>query len=143
MFSVGRKKGSDVFSTDTWVKMDLEKQATYDGADVPLIVTLTIETVERRGLDCPDIYRISGPTSLVKQLRTELITSKPSAIDDSQYADINIMTSVLKQYLQDIPKPVVNSESFTEFHASLSESPFFLLLRGVFPAATTTTSISL
>ena len=29
-------------------------------------------------------------------------------------------TSILKQYLQDIPKPVISQESFVEFHASLS-----------------------
>lgn len=128
VFSSGsqRKKSKDeLFAPESWVKLDLEKQAALDHHDIPLIIHLCIEAIDKRGLSTPELYRISGRSSTVKILRVELISGNPPSLDDEQYADINIITSVLKQYLQDIPKPVISTESYSEFLASLSERPPF------------------
>jgi len=70
------KESEGLFSQDTWVKLDLEKQAAHDGSEIPYIVVLTIEAIEKRGMDNPELYRLSGRSTVVKQLRTELLSGR-------------------------------------------------------------------
>ncbi|ORZ39492.1 Rho GTPase activation protein, partial [Catenaria anguillulae PL171] len=75
---------------------------------VPDIVEHCIEAVEKIGMDMEGIYRKSGPSSLTKQAVAELDRGQvPDLANEDIYGDATVATSVLKQYLRDLPNPLI------------------------------------
>lgn len=87
----------------------LERQLERDQQRVPMILAKCAEAVERCGLEHEGIYRQSGQSSQVNQLRTKFdlnaemvdLTVLPVA------QDINNVTSVLKMYLRELPEGLI------------------------------------
>ncbi|KAK2764282.1 Rho-type gtpase-activating protein [Arachnomyces sp. PD_36] len=91
---------------------DLEQRLQYEKCVIPGIVTRCIEEVELRGMDMEGIYRKSGGSSQVQQIR-EGFEANPSDYDISDPdLDIHAVTSALKQYLRKLPMPLITFDVY-------------------------------
>jgi len=77
---------------------------------VPLLVKRCTTEIEKRGLDIIGLYRLCGSETKKKMLR-EAFEADPEAVDLSSenVPDINVITSLLKEYLRELPEPVFSS----------------------------------
>ncbi|KAI9431433.1 hypothetical protein H4582DRAFT_2085110 [Lactarius indigo] len=74
--------------------------------DVPKIVKICIEEVDKRGLDAEGIYRVSGRHSNVQELQHKLERSEEAFSFNSYTDDIYSVASFLKLYLRELPEPL-------------------------------------
>ncbi|OCH92733.1 RhoGAP-domain-containing protein [Obba rivulosa] len=101
--------------------------------EVPKIVRLCIKEIEARGLDAEGIYRVSGRHAAVQELQHKIERNEAAFAFNPAIDDVYAVSSLLKQYLRELPEPVFkfplqdriqHSEDLEE-HASNN----FLLLR--------------
>uniref|UniRef100_A0A9J7XV26 Myosin IXAb n=1 Tax=Cyprinus carpio carpio TaxID=630221 RepID=A0A9J7XV26_CYPCA len=86
---------------------------TSDERAVPLVVEKLINYIEMHGLYTEGIYRKSGSTNKSKELKQGLDTDVNSVnLDDY---NIHVIASVLKQWLRDLPNPLMTFELYEEF----------------------------
>ncbi|KFM76428.1 Rho GTPase-activating protein 100F, partial [Stegodyphus mimosarum] len=77
------------------------------GYGVPLIVKRCTEEVERRGLDIVGIYRLCGSALRKRLLKEEFERNTLLAnLSVEHVPDINVVTSLLKDYLRELPEPL-------------------------------------
>ncbi|XP_062849120.1 unconventional myosin-IXAb isoform X2 [Trichomycterus rosablanca] len=88
-------------------------QLTSDDRAVPLVVEKLINYIEMHGLYTEGIYRKSGSTNKIKELKLGLDTDVNSVILDDY--NIHVIASVLKQWLRDLPNPLMTFELYEEF----------------------------
>jgi hypothetical protein len=74
--------------------------------DVPKIIKICIEEVDRRGLDAEGIYRVSGRHANVHELQHKLERSEEAFSFNSYTDDIYSVASFLKLYLRELPEPL-------------------------------------
>ncbi|KZW02078.1 RhoGAP-domain-containing protein [Exidia glandulosa HHB12029] len=72
----------------------------------PRIVQLCISEIEARGLEMEGIYRISGRHALVQDLVHKIERDERSFKFDPQTDDVYCVSSLLKQYLRQLPEPL-------------------------------------
>ncbi|EGN95220.1 hypothetical protein SERLA73DRAFT_95907 [Serpula lacrymans var. lacrymans S7.3] len=89
--------------------VDLANQMARDNVEIPPIVEKCCETIEKYGLQSQGIYRISGMTSKVAQLKERLDRDLDAVNFDSEEwtSDINNVTSVIKLWLRELPDPIL------------------------------------
>ncbi|TRM65399.1 Rho GTPase activation protein [Schizophyllum amplum] len=89
--------------------VDLAEQMVRDNVEVPRIVEKCCQAIEKYGLRSQGIYRLSGTTSKVQNLRQRLDKDLDSVDLDSQEwsSDINNVASVIKQWLRELPDPLL------------------------------------
>lgn len=89
----------------------LQRRAIYENQKVPLIITMCLQEVERRGFDIEGIYRLSGGNSAIVAIENAFASASGtldlSKINDVLSGDINAVTSALKRYLRKLPDPLV------------------------------------
>ncbi|XP_076011513.1 unconventional myosin-IXAa isoform X2 [Genypterus blacodes] len=86
---------------------------TNDERTVPLVVEKLINYIEMHGLYTEGIYRKSGSTNKIKELKQGLDTDVDSVnLDDY---NIHVIASVFKQWLRDLPNPLMTFELYEEF----------------------------
>ncbi|XP_036098970.1 unconventional myosin-IXa isoform X4 [Molossus molossus] len=86
---------------------------TSEDRTVPLVVEKLINYIEMHGLYTEGIYRKSGSTNKIKELRQGLDTDAESVnLDDY---NIHVIASVFKQWLRDLPNPLMTFELYEEF----------------------------
>uniref|UniRef100_A0A8C3U781 Myosin IXA n=1 Tax=Catharus ustulatus TaxID=91951 RepID=A0A8C3U781_CATUS len=92
---------------------------TSEERAVPLLVEKLINYIEMHGLYTEGIYRKSGSTNKIKELRQGLDTD----IDNVNLDDYNIhvIASVFKQWLRDLPNPLMTFELYEEFLRVMGE----------------------
>ncbi|KAJ2518597.1 hypothetical protein H4217_003228 [Coemansia sp. RSA 1939] len=75
---------------------------------VPTIVEKCLTEIELRGLEEIGIYRVSGAAADVSRLR-QMFNSDPESIDlsHSDFHDINVVSGVMKQFLRELPEPLM------------------------------------
>ncbi|KAG7493826.1 rac GTPase-activating protein 1-like [Solea senegalensis] len=73
---------------------------------IPALVICCIKEIEHRGLNEVGLYRISGQERMVKELKEKLIRGKvlPQL---NKVEDINVVTGVLKDFLRNLPEPLL------------------------------------
>ncbi|KNE63118.1 hypothetical protein AMAG_08282 [Allomyces macrogynus ATCC 38327] len=92
-----------MFGTDLTVWM-----ANDAPTALPVVVEKGIQAVEAIGMDYEGVYRKSGPLQLVKQAVAEFEKGAvPNLADEATYGDVSVATSVVKQYLRDLPNPLI------------------------------------
>uniref|UniRef100_A0A665T0F6 Rac GTPase-activating protein 1 n=1 Tax=Echeneis naucrates TaxID=173247 RepID=A0A665T0F6_ECHNA len=73
---------------------------------IPALVIYCIKEIEKRGLHEVGLYRVSGQERLVKELKEKLIRGK-TLPPLSKVEDINVITGVLKDFLRNLPEPLL------------------------------------
>ncbi|KAF9650726.1 hypothetical protein BDM02DRAFT_3164672 [Thelephora ganbajun] len=73
--------------------------------EIPKIVRICIEEVDKRGLDAEGIYRVSGRVASVNELRHR-IEKNEEAFRFYPTDDIFVVASLLKMYLRELPEPL-------------------------------------
>ncbi|KAH7371354.1 rho-type GTPase-activating protein-like protein 2 [Pyrenochaeta sp. MPI-SDFR-AT-0127] len=97
-----------LFGSDLTARCEFEKQM------IPRIVSRCIEEVELRGMDVEGIYRKSGGTSQVNQVRSGFETDNEHDISDPDL-DIHAVTSALKNYFRRLPVPLITFDVYDQF----------------------------
>uniref|UniRef100_A0AAQ5XC49 Rac GTPase-activating protein 1 n=1 Tax=Amphiprion ocellaris TaxID=80972 RepID=A0AAQ5XC49_AMPOC len=73
---------------------------------IPALVIYCIKEIERRGLHEVGLYRVSGQERMVKELKEKLIRGK-TLPPLNKVEDINVITGVLKDFLRNLPEPLL------------------------------------
>ncbi|KAM3878567.1 rac GTPase-activating protein 1-like [Diretmus argenteus] len=73
---------------------------------IPALVIYCIKEIEHRGLHEVGLYRVSGAERLVKQLKERMLRGK-TLPPLSKVEDINVITGVLKDFLRNLPEPLL------------------------------------
>uniref|UniRef100_A0A673D124 Myosin IXAa n=1 Tax=Sphaeramia orbicularis TaxID=375764 RepID=A0A673D124_9TELE len=103
---------------------------TSDERTVPLVVEKLINYIEMHGLYTEGIYRKSGSTNKIKELKQGLDTDVNSMnLDDY---NIHVIASVFKQWLRDLPNPLMTFELYGEFIRAMALQDKKEMIRGVY-----------
>ncbi|XP_078139376.1 unconventional myosin-IXAa-like [Centroberyx gerrardi] len=103
---------------------------TSEERTVPHLVEKLINYIEMHGLYTEGIYRKSGSTNKIKELRQGLDTDVNSVnLDDY---NIHVIASVLKQWLRDLPSPLMTFELYEEFLRAMGQPDKREVIRGVY-----------
>ncbi|XP_033490984.2 unconventional myosin-IXAb-like isoform X10 [Epinephelus lanceolatus] len=103
---------------------------TSEERTVPQLVEKLINYIEMHGLYTEGIYRKSGSTNKIKELRQGLDTDVNSVnLDDY---NIHVIASVLKQWLRDLPSPLLTFELYEEFLRAMGQPDKREVIRGVY-----------
>ncbi|KAK0131396.1 Beta-chimaerin [Merluccius polli] len=82
----------------------------------PMVVDMCIREIELRGLKSEGLYRVSGFSEHVDDVRLAFDRDGEKAdISANVYADINIIAGALKLYLRDLPIPVITFDLYSTF----------------------------
>lgn len=86
-----------------------------DQSPVPLVVYQCIQAVDLFGLDHEGIYRVSGNTVQVQELKAQFDRNALS-VDfrnpEAFHHDVNNPANLLKQFLRELPDPLLTSEHY-------------------------------
>uniref|UniRef100_A0A8C1UN63 Myosin IXAa n=1 Tax=Cyprinus carpio TaxID=7962 RepID=A0A8C1UN63_CYPCA len=99
---------------------------TNDERAVPLVVEKLINYIEMHGLYSEGIYRKSGSTNKIKELKQDV---NGMNLDDY---NINVIASVFKQWLRDLPNPLMTFELYEEFLRAMGLQDKKEVIRGVY-----------
>nr|XP_023408651.1 unconventional myosin-IXa isoform X8 [Loxodonta africana] len=103
---------------------------TSEDRTVPLVVEKLINYIEMHGLYTEGIYRKSGSTNKIKELRQGLDTDAENVnLDDY---NIHVIASVFKQWLRDLPNPLMTFELYEEFLRAMGLQDRKETIRGVY-----------
>ncbi|EKM50139.1 uncharacterized protein PHACADRAFT_32967 [Phanerochaete carnosa HHB-10118-sp] len=97
--------------------VDLAEQLLRDDLEVPPIMVKCCEAIEKYGLHAQGIYRVGGTITKVKELRERLDKDMDTVnLDANEWSsEISVVTSVLKQWLRELPNPLMTFELHEEF----------------------------
>lgn len=77
---------------------------------------MCIREIESRGLKSEGLYRISGFSESVEEVKSRFDKDgEKTDISVNAYEDINIITGALKLYLRDLPVPVISFDAYPRF----------------------------
>ncbi|KAI2639366.1 hypothetical protein GGS21DRAFT_426960 [Xylaria nigripes] len=87
---------------------------------VPMVVHQCIQAVDMFGLAVEGIYRLSGSSMHVNKLKGLFDADQDSQILDFRnpenfFHDVNSVAGLLKQFLRDLPDPLLTSEHYVAF----------------------------
>ncbi|RPD58368.1 RhoGAP-domain-containing protein [Lentinus tigrinus ALCF2SS1-6] len=74
--------------------------------EIPKIVRICIEDIDRRGLDAEGIYRVSGRHAAVQELQHKIERNEAAFSFNPAVDDVYSVASFLKMYLRELPEPV-------------------------------------
>lgn len=97
-----------LFGSDLSARCEFEKQM------IPGVVTRCISEVELRGMDVEGVYRKSGGSSQVNQVRSGFEAKEDYDISDPDL-DIHSITSALKNYFRRLPVPLITFDVYDQF----------------------------
>lgn len=83
-----------------------------DGVQLPGVFRECIDYIERHGMKCEGIYRVSGIKSKVDELKAAYDREESPNLEDY---DPNTVASLLKQYLRELPENVLTKELMPRF----------------------------
>ncbi|XP_075713831.1 unconventional myosin-IXa isoform X2 [Rhinoderma darwinii] len=103
---------------------------TNEDRTVPVLLEKLISYIEMHGLYTEGIYRKPGSTNKIRELRQNLDTD----IDIVNLDDYNIhvIASVFKQWLRELPNPLMTFELYEEFLRSMGLGERKETVRGVY-----------
>lgn len=81
---------------------------------VPLVVDRLITTIEMHGLYTEGIYRKSGVSSKVKELKVKMDEGALEKVDFENY-QVHVLAAVLKSFFRDMPEPLLTFEYYDDF----------------------------
>ncbi|VDI00532.1 RalA-binding protein 1 [Mytilus galloprovincialis] len=90
----------------------VERNRCYDGVELPAMFRECIDYIEEHGLSCEGIYRISGVKSKIQLLKDCYNKGLPVFLEEHEP---NIVASLLKQFLRELPEPVLTAWLMPKF----------------------------
>ncbi|XP_075038117.1 rho GTPase-activating protein SYDE2 [Mixophyes fleayi] len=94
------------------------------GLMVPLLMEKCIVEIEKRGCQVVGLYRLCGSAAVKKELREAFERdSKAVRLCESEYPDINVITGVLKDYLRELPSPLITKQLYEAVLHAMAEKP--------------------
>uniref|UniRef100_UPI003AABAD0E N-chimaerin isoform X2 n=1 Tax=Centroberyx gerrardi TaxID=166262 RepID=UPI003AABAD0E len=79
----------------------------------PMVVDMCIQEIEARGLQSEGLYRISGFSELIEDVKLTFDRDGEKAdISSNVYEDINIITGALKLYFRELPIPLITYDAY-------------------------------
>ncbi|KAJ1171322.1 hypothetical protein NDU88_003185 [Pleurodeles waltl] len=94
------------------------------GLMVPLLMEKCIEEIEKRGCQVVGLYRLCGSAAVKKELREAFERdSKSVVLCENQYPDINVITGVLKDYLRELPSPLITKQLYEAVLSAMARKP--------------------
>ncbi|XP_065531273.1 rho GTPase-activating protein SYDE2 [Lathamus discolor] len=101
------------------------------GLMVPLLMQKCILEIERRGCQVVGLYRLCGSAAVKKELREAFEKdSKAVTLCESQYPDINVITGVLKDYLRELPSPLITKQLYEAVLDAMVKNPLRMTASG-------------
>ncbi|XP_027027036.2 rho GTPase-activating protein SYDE2 [Tachysurus fulvidraco] len=118
-----KEREREVFGVDA--ARVVEREAA--GLMVPLIIEKCIGEIERRGCQVVGLYRLCGSAAVKKELR-EAFEKDSHAVElsESKYPDINVITGVLKDYLRELPHPLISKPLYEAVLDAMSKRPLMM-----------------
>uniref|UniRef100_A0AAV2KSX2 Rho-GAP domain-containing protein n=1 Tax=Knipowitschia caucasica TaxID=637954 RepID=A0AAV2KSX2_KNICA len=109
-----------VFGLDAWRVVERENT----GLMVPLLISKCINEIEKRGCQVVGLYRLCGSAAVKKELR-EAFERDSHGVElcENIYPDINVITGVLKDYLRELPFPLINKQLYEAVLESMALRP--------------------
>uniref|UniRef100_I3JQM5 Synapse defective Rho GTPase homolog 2 n=1 Tax=Oreochromis niloticus TaxID=8128 RepID=I3JQM5_ORENI len=109
-----------VFGVEVWRVVERENT----GLMVPLLISKCINEIEKRGCQVVGLYRLCGSAAVKKELR-EAFERDSHAVElcENTYPDINVITGVLKDYLRELPYPLINKQLYEAVLESMAARP--------------------
>ncbi|KAI2617169.1 RhoGAP-domain-containing protein [Hypoxylon sp. NC1633] len=100
--------------------ISLERLYENSKGPVPMVIYQCIQAVDLYGLAVEGIYRLSGSTAHVNKLKHLFDTNEDAPILDFRnpenfFHDVNSVAGLLKQFLRDLPDPLLTSEHYAGF----------------------------
>ncbi|XP_012603061.2 rho GTPase-activating protein SYDE2 isoform X1 [Microcebus murinus] len=101
------------------------------GLMVPLLIQKCIMEIEKRGCQVVGLYRLCGSAAVKKELREAFERdSKAVGLCENQYPDINVITGVLKDYLRELPSPLITKQLYEAVLDAMAKSPLKMSSNG-------------
>ncbi|XP_068092179.1 beta-chimaerin isoform X2 [Hyperolius riggenbachi] len=95
---------------------DLTTLVKAHNAPRPMVVDMCIQEIEQRGLKSEGLYRVSGFTEHIEDVKMAFDRDGDKAdISNATYPDINIIAGALKLYFRDLPIPVITYDAYSKF----------------------------
>ncbi|XP_062539497.1 uncharacterized protein LOC134207700 isoform X2 [Armigeres subalbatus] len=83
---------------------------------VPLLLAKCTNIVESKGLGVIGIYRIPGNTAAISQLTEQVNRGMDEVtIRDPKWDDVNVVSSLLKSFIRNLPEPLLPNEMYHSF----------------------------
>ncbi|QDS70940.1 hypothetical protein FKW77_006883 [Venturia effusa] len=111
--SSSQNLASDGMATDQLFGQHLGLRCEFEKRVIPCIVSRCIEEVELRGMNVEGVYRKSGGTGQVNQVRLGFEKDNDFDISDPDL-DIHAVTSALKQYFRKLPVPLITFDVYDD-----------------------------
>ncbi|XP_067394649.1 rho GTPase-activating protein SYDE2 [Emydura macquarii macquarii] len=101
------------------------------GLMVPLLMQKCIVEIEKRGCQVVGLYRLCGSAAVKKELREAFERdSKAVTLCENQYPDINVITGVLKDYLRELPSPLITKQLYETVLDAMVKNPLKMTASG-------------
>ncbi|XP_016408679.1 rho GTPase-activating protein SYDE2-like isoform X2 [Sinocyclocheilus rhinocerous] len=116
----GQGHEMQVFGVEAWRVVEWEAS----GLMVPLLIEKCISEIERRGCQVVGLYRLCGSAAVKKELR-EAFERDSHAVElsENNYPDINVITGVLKDFLRELPHPLITKPLYECVLDSMAKRP--------------------
>ncbi|MEJ1288385.1 ralA binding protein 1 [Cricetulus griseus] len=90
----------------------VERTMMYDGVRLPAVFRECIDFMEKHGMKCEGVYRVSGIKSKVDELKAAYDREESPNLEEYEP---NTVASLLKQYLRDLPENLLTKELMPRF----------------------------
>ncbi|XP_048395997.2 rho GTPase-activating protein SYDE2 [Stegostoma tigrinum] len=101
------------------------------GLKVPLLMQKCIMEIEKRGCQVVGLYRLCGSAAVKKELREAFERdSKAVGLSENLYPDINVITGVLKDYLRELPSPLITKQLYEAVLDAMVKQPLKITSSG-------------
>uniref|UniRef100_UPI0037E7044D rho GTPase-activating protein SYDE2 n=1 Tax=Semicossyphus pulcher TaxID=241346 RepID=UPI0037E7044D len=115
-----RDREPQVFGVEAWRVVERENT----GQMVPLLISKCINEIEKRGCQVVGLYRLCGSAAVKKELR-EAFERDSEAVElcENTFPDVNVITGVLKDYLRELPYPLITKPLYEAVLESMAVRP--------------------
>ncbi|KAK6308771.1 hypothetical protein J4Q44_G00202340 [Coregonus suidteri] len=109
-----------MFGVEAWRVVERENT----GLMLPLLIEKCITEIETRGCQVVGLYRLCGSAAVKKELR-EAFERDSLGVElcENTYPDINVITGVLKDYLRELPYPLITKHLYEAVLDSMAKRP--------------------
>ncbi|XP_069737590.1 rho GTPase-activating protein SYDE1 isoform X2 [Phaenicophaeus curvirostris] len=109
-----------VFGVELGQLVERERTATK----VPLLIQKCVAEIEKRGLKVVGLYRLCGSAAVKKELRDAFERDSAAVtLSERLYPDINVITGILKDFLRELPTPLITSSLYHVVLEAMAKRP--------------------